>query len=314
MSYVVQVLSGLIVSVHFRASYDRAFNSVLSLTRDANHGYVTHNIHTFNCRRLFLILYTHIAKSWLYTFNRSVPSGNTVYHHSVTYISGWIIFVVTRLIAFCGYAIAFGNRSYWGIRVIWSFAWCIDSVYNFRRSGFVINSLSISKLYSRHFVLPFIWVVLSVVHRWLLHSYGSSFGIRDSTRWKDKHCTREFALYFGTKDYRGLSIYILVRAIMLLYRIRYSVHPDNSVVASPTVTPSHIVPEWYFLSSYRYPKVTACDPGIYAFALSVLVVIGLSMSRSNLHVIRLFFCAMVVGSLLSTTSSESYGSFLTGYI
>ena len=92
----------------------------------------------------------------------------------MTWLLGFVILAVSFMAAFTGYSIAYGNMSYWGISVILALAAPIDSVYLAALSGYTIGIATITKLFIFHFILPFIALIIAIIHIVSLHRTGSS--------------------------------------------------------------------------------------------------------------------------------------------
>lgn len=186
----------------------------------------------------------------------------------------------------------------------------LDSVYSFRLSGFAICDATLAKLYTLHFLLPLLRLVVAVAHVALLHGTGSSVGLRD-LRSETSLSFLEFGRYFGPKDLAGFMVFLALFAVLSLFRIRYVSHPDNMTPASPVGTPSHIAPEYYFLAAYSVLKsVPLKEVGFVVFGLVVVGGVGVRTSDALLGVVSLRTLVRC-GLLLPSSSSLIQSGVLT---
>ena len=194
------------------------------------------------------------------------------------------------------------TESKWGITVIRAIAKPLDNVYSFRLSGFAICDTTLSKLYTIHFLLPLLRIVLAVLHIALLHGTGSTLASMEFL-FEAIADFLEFGLYFGAKDSAGLLVYLTLLSSVVCCRYRYVSHPDNSSPASPTSTPSHIAPEYYFLAAYSVLKsIPLKETGFVVFGLVVSASIAL-FSGAPLVAVRRLYTTVLSGRVLPSTPS-----------
>jgi len=102
------------------------------------------------------------------------------------------------------------------------------------------------RFYSIHFTSPFVILAISILHLALLHEYGSSnpLGIPIN------HDNIPFIPYYGVKDLFSIVLVLIIFLFFVTYVPDMLGHFDNFNIVNSLVTPSHIVPEWYFLPLY----------------------------------------------------------------
>lgn len=219
-----------------------AFSSVEHIMRDVNGGWLLRYIHANGASAFFIVLYIHIGRGLYY--------GSYLYPRQLLWCSGVIIFLLTIITAFLGYVLPWGQMSFWGATVITNLASAIpiigDSIVYWLWGGFSVDNATLNRFFSIHYLLPFIIVALSLIHLYLLHISGSGnpLGINS------KLDSISFYPYAYIKDVFGYILFFLIFGAVVFFIPNVLGHSDNYIEANPMVTPTHIVPEWYFLPFY----------------------------------------------------------------
>jgi ubiquinol-cytochrome c reductase cytochrome b subunit len=241
---VVQIVSGIVLSMHYTAHVDLAFNSVEHIMRDVNYGWLLRYMHSNGASMFFIVVYLHMFRG-LYYGSYKAP-------RELLWWLGLVIFLLMMATAFMGYVLPWGQMSFWGATVITNLFGAIpvvgDTIVTWLWGGFSVDNPTLNRFFSLHFLLPFVIVGVVILHIWALHTHGSNnpTGIEI----KDKQDSIPFHPYYTVKDLFGLGIFLIVFSAFLFYAPNYLGHPDNYIPANPLVTPAHIVPEWYFLPFY----------------------------------------------------------------
>jgi ubiquinol-cytochrome c reductase cytochrome b subunit len=168
------------------------------------------------------------------------------------WILGVIIFLLMMATAFMGYVLPWGQMSFWGATVITSLFSAIpvvgDSIVTWLWGGFAVDNPTLNRFYALHYLLPFIIVAVVALHVVALHVHGSNnpLGIDP----KGPQDTVPFHPYYTMKDGFGVTIFMIVYAGFAFFAPNYLGDAANYIPANPLVTPTHIVPEWYFLPFY----------------------------------------------------------------
>ena len=239
---IIQILSGILLSMHYTANIDLAFASVEYIMRDVPNGWFIRYIHANGASMFFIVLYSHIFRGLYY--------GSYMQPRQLLWCSGVIIFILMMGTAFMGYVLPWGQMSFWGATVITSLVTAVpivgQSIVDWLWGGFTVNNATLNRFFSLHFLFPFLIAGLSLLHLALLHKDGSNnpLGVDSSV---DKI---PFYPYFIAKDLFAFFVFILIFSIFVFYFPNTLGHPDNYIPANPLVTPAHIVPEWYFLPFY----------------------------------------------------------------
>jgi ubiquinol-cytochrome c reductase cytochrome b subunit len=239
----VQIISGIILAMHYTPNIEFAFSSVEHIMRDVNLGWLLRYLHANGASFFFIVVYLHILRNFYY--------GSYVYPRHMLWIVGVVIFFLMIVTAFLGYVLPWGQMSFWGATVITNLFSAIPYIGNeivaWLWGGFSVANPTLTRFFSLHFVIPFVILAFVGLHFILLHNTGSNnpLGINFSS---EGGIT--FHPYFITKDLFGTIVLFSILAIILFFFPNILGHPDNYLEANPMLTPSHIVPEWYFLPFY----------------------------------------------------------------
>lgn len=244
---VVQLISGLFLTLFYDPNILHAFDSVEHIVRNVNYGWVIRSIHSNGASFFFFFVYLHILRGLYYRTFR--------FPRSSVWIVGIIIYLLLMLSAFLGYVLPWGQMSYWAATVITNLVTVLpyigDDLVEWLWGGYSVSSPTLRRIFTLHYLMPFVLTAMVVVHIYILHQPGSSseLGVTSEFR-KFINKATGFHAYYITKDL-FVSIFVLVIfCIFVFYLPEFFNHPDNYNRANPLVTPTHIVPEWYFLPFY----------------------------------------------------------------
>ena len=236
-----QVLSGILLAMHYSPDVFLAYNSVEHIMRDVSHGWFIRYCHSGGAAMFFIIVYIHIGRAFYFRSYRKIS----------LWFSGIVIFLIMMATAFLGYVLPWGQMSLWGATVITNLfgAFPIIGKYivNWLWGGFSVDNPTLKRFFVLHFVLPLVLLVLSGLHIILLHISGSTnpLGIcskLDIIRFYPKFIIKDIAGFLALIGFLVLfTVFFLPNALG---------HPDNYIKANAMVTPPHIVPEFYFLPFY----------------------------------------------------------------
>lgn len=239
---IFQIITGIILAMHYTPHVDLAFTSVEHLMRDVNYGYFLRYAHANGASAFFFIVYVHLLKGLYF--------GSYAYPRQVLWSSGVIILLMMIATAFMGYVLPWGQMSFWAATVITNLFSAIpviglDLVY-WLWGGFSIDNPTLNRFFSLHYFLPFVILGLVVFHLVCLHNWGSNNPLGLNL----KVDTFSFTPFFFVKDFSFLNFFFLFISVFVFFSPNFLGHPDNYILANPLVTPNHIVPEWYFLPFY----------------------------------------------------------------
>ena len=240
----MQIITGIILAMHYTPNADLAFRSVELLVRDVNYGWLLRNMHAAGASMFFLAVYIHMFRGLYY--------GSYKEPREVLWILGVIIYLLMMATGFMGYVLPWGQMSFWGATVITNLFSAIpyvgDSIVTLLWGGYSVGNPTLNRFFSLHYLLPFLIAGVVVLHVWALHVAGQNnpAGVEAKTE-KD---TVPFTPYATIKDMFGVSCFLIFYAWFIFYMPNYLGDADNYIPANPGVTPAHIVPEWYYLPFY----------------------------------------------------------------
>jgi len=242
---VAQIVTGVVLAMHYVPSATEAFSSVDHIMRDVNYGWLIRYMHSNGASLFFLAGYIHMFRGLYY--------GSFKPPREVIWIIGVIIYFLMMATAFMGYVLPWGSMSYAGATVITSLTSAIPlvgtSIAHWLWGGYAIGGPTLTRFYSLHYLLAFIIAAFVVLHVWALHVAGQNNP--DGVEVKDvERDTVAFTPYATMKDVFALSLFLILYAWFVFYIPNYLLDADNSNIANPLATPAHVVPEWYLLPFY----------------------------------------------------------------
>src|SRR5215471_8827564 len=241
---VVQIVTGIVLVMHYTPEASMAFNSVEHIMRDVNYGWLLRYLHSNGGSMFFLAAYIHIFRGMYYGSYKSP--------REVLWILGGVIYLLMMATGFMGYVLPWGQMSYWAATVITNLFSAIpvvgQSIVTFLWGGFTVGNPTLNRFYALHFVLPFVILGVVLLHLIALHRFGSNNPL--GIEMKGPQDTLPFHPYFTIKDLFGLSVFLLIYAFFVFYAPNLLGSSDNYIPANPMQTPNHIVPEWYLLPYY----------------------------------------------------------------
>lgn len=266
---IIQIITGLFLTIYYTANIELAFYRVNYICRNVNYGWLIRTLHANGASFFFICIYIHIGRGIYY------ESFNLKY----TWIIGVIILFLLIATAFIGYVLPWGQISFWGATVITNLLSAIPYLgtilVNWIWGGFAIDNATLTRFYTFHFILPFIILIITIIHLLFLHQTGSNnpLGINRNL---DKI---PFHPFFTYKDIIGFIIILFLLIILTLTNPYLLGDPDNFIPANPLVTPIHIQPEWYFLFAYAILRsIPNKLGGVIALILSILILIILPIT------------------------------------
>lgn len=269
---VAQIVTGIVLAMHYQPSAEMAFSSVDRIRRDVNFGWLIQPMHAVGASMFFVAVYIHIFRG-LYYGSYKAP-------REVLWILGVFILLAMMATAFMGYALPWGQMSFWGVTVITNLFSALDSIYaglgtaitEWLWGGYAVTGVTLNRFFSLHYLLPFVIVGLVALHIWALHVTGQNNPTGLDI--KSKSDSVPMYPYAVAKDAVGLFAFLLVFAWFVFVMPDYLGHADNFTPANPLVTPPHIVPEWYFLPFYAILRAIPSKlGGVVAMFAAVLVLV-----------------------------------------
>jgi ubiquinol-cytochrome c reductase cytochrome b subunit len=244
VNLVIMIVTGIFLAMNYTAHTSMAFDSVERIVRDVNFGWLLRNVHANGASMFFIVVYIHMFRGMYY--------GSYKKPRELLWMIGVAILLLMMATAFMGYVLPWGQMSYWGATVITNLFSAIpvvgQSIVTLLWGGFSVDNPTLNRFFSLHYLLPFVITGVVFLHVVALHITGSNNPLGIEV--KSEQDTLPFHPYYTVKDSVGICVFLMVFAVLVFFAPDYLGHADNYIPANPLVTPTHIVPEWYFLPFY----------------------------------------------------------------
>ena len=294
---VIQILTGIFLTMHFKPDAALAFNSVEYIMRDVDWGWLIRYIHSTGASAFFVVIYLHMYRGLLY--------GSYKAPRELIWILGMVLYIALMAEAFMGYVLPWGQMSYWGAKVIinlfGSFPIVGELILEFILGDYAVGDPVLNRFFSLHVIaIPLILVILVFLHIVALHTVGSNNpdGVEIKQN-KDKNGIPKdgipFHPYYSVKDIVGVVVFLMIFTSIVFFAPAlggYFLEAPNFVEANPLKTPDHIAPLWYLTPFYSVlraipPMFGSQLPGVLAMFAALLILIALPwLDRSKVKSIR----------------------------
>ena len=329
---VLQITTGIFLTMHYKPSAAEAFASVEYIMRDVFGGNVIRYMHSTGASMFFVVVYMHMFRGVIYGSYRNP--------RELIWLFGVAIFLCLMGEAFFGYLLPWGQMSYWGAQVIVNLFSTIPLIgpdlSEWLRGDYLVSDSTLNRFFAFHVIaLPLVLLGLVVSHLIALHEVGSNNpdGVEIKAN-KDKKTGIPldgipFHPYYTVKDLVGVVVFLIVFVIIVFFAPEmggYFLEANNFVPANPLVTPAHIAPVWYFTPYYSIlravpPIFNSQFPGVAAMGLSVMIFALLPwLDKSPVKSIRYrgalykrwltaFIISFLILGYLGTVPSNIWGQF-----
>lgn len=266
---IIQIITGLLLASAYAPRLNDRFSVIKLFSETLDKAWLIRYIHSNGASLFFICIYVHI--------------GRGIYYNSFLYTHTWgigvTILLLTIAAAFIGYVLPINQISFWGASVITNLfsevPYIGQDLVQTIWGGPSVDSPTVTRFFTFHFILPFIILVIVILHIIYLHNTGSNnpLGIKTNlTKIK-------FNPFFIVKDIVGVLFVVLFFTLICLYYPLSLGDDENFFTANPSVTPHHIQPEWYFLFAYAILRsIPNKLGGVIALVLSILILYTLPMS------------------------------------
>ncbi len=290
---VMQILTGIFLTMNYKPSAAEAFASVEYIMRDVNWGWLIRYMHSTGASFFFIVIYLHMFRALLYGSYRKP--------RELLWIFGMIIYLALMAEAFMGYVLPWGQMSYWGAQVIINLFGAIPGIgeplTEWIRGDYFLSDITLNRFFALHVVaIPMALLVLVVLHLAALHQTGSNNpdGIEIKKVKGDDGIPLDgipFHPYYTVKDIFGVAMFLLAFAFVLFFWPEAGglfLEHDNFVPADSMVTPEHIKPVWYFTPYYAILKAVPDKlMGVMLMGASVVILFFLPwLDRAPVKSIR----------------------------
>ncbi len=250
---VIQLVTGIVLAMHYRADATIAFDSVEHIMRNVNSGWFLRYAHSNGASMFFLVVYFHMFRGLYY--------GSYKPPREMIWLLGVVILLLMMATAFMGYVLPWGQMSFWGAKVITGLFGAIPlvgtTIQEWLLGGFAPDNAALNRFFSLHYLLPFVIAAVIILHIWALHIPGSSNPT--GVEVKGPQDTVPFHPYYTAKDGFGLGVFLIIFAAIMFFAPNFLGHADNYIEANPLSTPAEIVPEWYLWPFYAILRAFTVD-------------------------------------------------------
>ena len=294
---VMQLVTGIFLTMHFKPDAAYAFASVEYIMRDVEWGWLMRYLHSTGASAFFVVIYLHMYRGLLY--------GSYKAPRELIWILGMVLYIALMAEAFMGYVLPWGQMSFWGAQVIISLFGSVPVIgpdlLVWILGDYAVGDPALNRFFSLHVVaLPLILVVLVFLHIVALHAVGSNNpdGIEIKKN-KDKDGIPKdgipFHPYYSVKDIMGVVAFLMIFCAVVFFAPAmngYFLEHANFVEANPLKTPDHIAPLWYLTPFYSVlraipPMFGSQFPGVIGMFAALLILIPLPwLDRSPVKSIR----------------------------
>lgn len=306
---VLQIVTGIFLTMHYKPDAQLAFASVEYIMRDVNGGWIIRYMHSTGASAFFIVVYLHMFRGLMY--------GSYKRPRELIWLFGMLIYLALMAEAFMGYLLPWGQMSYWGAQVIVNLFGAIpvigDDLSIWIRGDYVISDATLNRFFAFHVIaVPLVLLALVVAHILALHEVGSNNP--DGVEIKKLKGPDGIPLdgipfhpYYSVKDIVGVVVFLMFFTGVIFFYPEmggYFLEHANFVPADPLKTPEHIAPVWYFTPFYTMLRAVP-DPflGVIAMGGGVVILFFLPWIdmnpiksiryRSPLHKMNLMFFAAV---------------------
>ncbi|MDP2879196.1 MAG: cytochrome bc complex cytochrome b subunit [Sulfuricella sp.] len=280
---VIQIVSGIFLTMHYKPDAGLAFYSVEYIMRDVDWGWLIRYVHSTGASMFFVVVYLHMFRGLIYGSYRKP--------RELIWIFGMLIYLALMAEAFMGYLLPWGQMSYWGAQVIVNLFAAVPFIGPdlsiWIRGDYVISDATLNRFFAFHVAaLPLVLIGLVVAHIIALHEVGSNNpdGV-EIKKHKDPvtHIPLDgipFHPYYTVKDIVGVVVFLMVFSAIVFFAPDlggYFIEYNNFVPADPLNTPTHIAPVWYFTPFYAVlravpPMFGSQFPGVIAMGVAVVII------------------------------------------
>jgi ubiquinol-cytochrome c reductase cytochrome b subunit len=328
---VMQILTGIFLTMHYKPDAAKAFESVEYIMRDVPWGWLVRYMHSTGASAFFIVVYLHMFRGLIYGSYRKP--------RELVWLFGCAIFLCLMAEAFMGYLLPWGQMSYWGAQVIVNLFSAVPFIGPdlalLIRGDYVVGDATLNRFFSFHVIaVPLVLLGLVAAHLIALHEVGSNNP--DGVEIKDSKDARgnpvdgiPFHPYYTVKDMAGSVVFLIIFCSILFFVPEvggYFLEYNNFIPADPLKTPPHIAPVWYFTPYYSIlravpPLFNSQFPGVLAMGIATLILFFLPwLDRSPVKSIRyrgvyyksalaVFVVVFLVLGYLGTESTTVWGQF-----
>jgi ubiquinol-cytochrome c reductase cytochrome b subunit len=295
---VIQIVTGIFLTMHYKPDAAYAFASVEYIMRDVPWGWLVRYMHSTGASAFFVVVYLHMWRAMIYGSYRKP--------RELVWIFGCAIFLTLMAEAFMGYLLPWGQMSFWGAQVIINLFAAIPFIGNdlalLIRGDFVVGDATLNRFFALHVIaVPLVLLGLVVAHIIALHEVGSNNpdGV-EIKKYKDPKTGIPvdgipFHPYYTVHDILGVSVFLFLFSAVIFFAPEfggYFLEYNNFIPADPLKTPAHIAPVWYFTPYYSMLRAVT-TPFVNVMAALVALAAVLAVLRGG-------FSTTIKGAILAS--------------
>ncbi|MEO8310587.1 MAG: cytochrome bc complex cytochrome b subunit [Caldimonas sp.] len=316
---VMQILTGIFLTMHYKPDATKAFASVEYIMRDVPWGWLVRYMHSTGASAFFIVVYLHMFRGLLYGSYRKP--------RELVWLFGCGIFLCLMAEAFMGYLLPWGQMSYWGAQVIVNLFSAVPFIGPdlslLIRGDYVVGDATLNRFFSFHVIaVPLVLLGLVAAHIIALHEVGSNNpdGVEiKQTKGADGHPVDgiPFHPYYSVHDIYAASVFLFIFSAVLFFAPEgggYLLEFNNFIEANPLKTPPHIAPVWYFTPYYSMLRATT-DLMVNILAIILAIGAALAILRGGFRAsakVAIAVIAVVAVFLLKTFDAKFWGVVVMG--
>ncbi len=316
---VMQIVTGIFLTMHYKPDAALAFGSVEYIMRDVPWGWLIRYMHSTGASAFFIVVYLHMFRGLMYGSYRKP--------RELVWIFGCMIFLALMAEAFMGYLLPWGQMSYWGAQVIVNLFAAVPFVGPdlalLIRGDYVVGDATLNRFFAFHVIaVPLVLLGLVVAHLIALHEVGSNNpdGIEiKAKRGPDGHPLDGIPShpYYSVHDIFGVVIFLTIFSAVLFFMPEgggYFLEYNNFIPADPLKTPAHIAPVWYFTPYYSMLRAVT-DDMVNVFVGVVALAAIFALLKFRLRTIgkaAVVIAAVVAALVLKTVDAKFIGVLVMG--
>jgi ubiquinol-cytochrome c reductase cytochrome b subunit len=316
---VIQIVTGIFLTMHYKPDAASAFASVEYIMRDVPGGWIIRYMHSTGASAFFIVVYLHMYRGLIYGSYRKP--------RELVWIFGCAIFLCLMAEAFFGYLLPWGQMSYWGAQVIVNLFAAVPFIGPdlalLIRGDYVVGDATLNRFFAFHVIaVPLVLLGLVVAHILALHDVGSNNP--DGVEIKAKKDAQgrpldgiPFHPYYSVHDTLGVAVFLLIFCAVMFFAPElggYFLEYNNFIPADPLLTPAHIAPVWYFTPYYTILRATT-DPMVNVLCLIVGLAAALNLVKGKgtlIAKVAVLVGAAVLIVLMKTFDAKFWGVVLMG--
>ncbi len=316
---VLQIVTGIFLTMHYKPDAALAFASVEYIMRDVPGGWLIRYMHSTGASAFFIVVYLHMLRGLMY--------GSYQKPRELIWIFGMVIYLCLMAEAFFGYLLPWGQMSFWGAQVIINLFDALPLIGPdlslWIRGDYVVSDATLNRFFAFHVIaIPLVLVGLVAAHIMALHEVGSNnpdgVEIKANIDPKTGHPVDgiPFHPYYTVKDTLGVVVFAIVFSTILFFMPEfggYFLEYNNFIPADPLKTPSHIAPVWYFTPYYSILRA-ATDDFMWALAVGVIAFVALIVLTATNKTLKMGAVAAGAVTLVAFFAIEAkvWGVLLMG--